>query len=66
MGGKIDAHFFVEHVYFEDDVYEYGWMAQERIAVARLSDGTGGRLGRALRHRFTTLPKASATSCAPF
>jgi DNA-binding CsgD family transcriptional regulator len=57
MGGKDDARFFVEHVYFEDDVNEYGWMARERIAVARLSDGTGGRLERALRHRLYNAPK---------
>ena len=57
MGGKDDARFFVEHVYFEDDVNEYGWMARERIAVARLSEGTGGRLGRALRHRLYNAPK---------
>ena len=57
MGGKDDARFFVEHVYFEDDVNEYGWMARERIAVTRLSDGTGGRFERALRHRLYNAPK---------
>ena len=65
MGGKDDARFFVEHVYFEDDVNEYGWMARERIAVTRLSDGTGGRLERASGTGYTTPPKGSVTSCAP-
>ena len=57
MGGKEEARFFVEQVYFEDDVNEYGWMARERLAVARLSDGTGGRLERALRHQLYNAPK---------
>jgi len=57
MGGKGEARFFIEHVYFEDDVNEYGWMAREQLAVARLSDGTGGRLERALRHRLHNDPR---------
>ena len=57
MGTKEEARFFVEHVYFEDDVNEYGWMARERLAVARLSDGTEGRLERSLRHRLYNAPK---------
>lgn len=57
MGTKEEARFFVEHVYFDDDVNEYGWMARNRLAVARLSDATGGRLERALRHRLHNAPK---------
>ena len=51
MGSREEARFFFEHIYFEDDVNEYGWMARSGLATARLSDGTGGRLERALRHR---------------
>jgi len=57
MGGREDVRFFFEHIYFEDDVNEYGWMARKGLATARLSDGTGGRLERALRYREFGRPR---------
>ncbi len=57
LANEEETRFFFEHIYFEDDVNEYGWMARKRIAVARLSDGTRGKLERALRHREFNEPK---------
>ncbi len=51
LANEEETRFFWEHIYFEDDVNEYGWMARKRIAVVRLSDGTRGSLEHALRHR---------------
>ena len=45
------ARFFLEHVYFEDDVLEFNWMARNRHSVALLSEGTGGNLERSLHWR---------------
>ena len=39
------ARFFLEHIYFEDDVLEFNWMARNRRPVALFSEGTGGNLG---------------------
>jgi hypothetical protein len=45
------ARFFLEHIYFEDDVLEFNWMARNRHSVALLSEGTGGNLERSLHWR---------------
>jgi DNA-binding CsgD family transcriptional regulator len=45
------GRFFAEHVYFEDDVLEFNWMARNRHPVALLSEATGGNLERALHWR---------------
>jgi DNA-binding CsgD family transcriptional regulator len=45
------ARFFVEHIYFEDDVLEFNWMARNRHTVALLSDATEGKLERSLHWR---------------
>jgi DNA-binding CsgD family transcriptional regulator len=45
------GRFFLEHVYFEDDVLEFNWMAWNRHPVALLSEATGGNLERALHWR---------------
>ena len=45
------ARFFLEHIYFEDDVLEFNWMAQHRYQVALLSEATGGNLERSLHWR---------------
>ncbi len=57
MGSEDDARFFLEHIYFEDDVLDYGWMARNRIAAMTLSEATGGKLERALRYREYNAPK---------
>ncbi len=51
-----DAQFFMEHIFFDDDVSEYGWMAKSGLAVVRLSEATDGKLERALRHREHNAP----------
>lgn len=51
LGGASAARLFLEHVYFEDEVTEYNSMVRSRRPVALLSEATGGRLERALRHR---------------
>ncbi len=57
MGTEEDARFFVENIYFEDDVLEYGWMARNRVPAMTLSEATGGKLERALRYREYNGPK---------
>ncbi len=52
-----EARHLFERIYFEDDVNDYGWMARKHLPVARLSDGTGGKLEHALRHREFNAPK---------
>ncbi len=51
MGSQEDARFFLENIYFEDDVLDYGWMARNRIPAMTLSEATGGKPERALRYR---------------
>ncbi len=51
MGGEKEARFFLEHLYFTEDVNEYTSMAQSRRLVALLSETTGGRLECSLRYR---------------
>jgi DNA-binding CsgD family transcriptional regulator len=57
MGSEEDARFFLENIYFEDDVLDYGWMARNRITAMTLSEATGGELERALRYREYNGPK---------
>lgn len=57
MGSEDDARFFLENIYFEDDVLDYGWMARNRVAAMTLSEATDGRLERALRYREYNRPK---------
>jgi DNA-binding CsgD family transcriptional regulator len=45
------ARFFLEHIYFEDDVLEFNWMARNRHSVALLSEATEGKLERSLHWR---------------
>ncbi len=42
------ARFFLEHIYFEDDVLEFNWMARNRLPMALFSEATGGNLERSL------------------
>jgi DNA-binding CsgD family transcriptional regulator len=45
------ARFFLEHIYFEDDVLEFNWMVRNGHPVALLSEATGGDLERSLHWR---------------
>lgn len=51
-----EMRFFLENIMFEDDVNTYDWMVRSRRSVALLSEGTDGRLDRALRHREILSP----------
>jgi hypothetical protein len=51
-----EARFFLEHIYFDDDVTEYNWMVRNRLPVMPLSEATDGKLERALRHREFNAP----------
>ncbi|HEX2183195.1 MAG TPA: LuxR C-terminal-related transcriptional regulator [Rubrobacteraceae bacterium] len=51
-----EMRFFLENVMFEDEVNTYDWMVRSRRPVALLSEGTGGRLDRALRYREVLAP----------
>jgi DNA-binding CsgD family transcriptional regulator len=51
-----EAMFFLQNIYFDDDVSDTGWMARNRLAVLTLSEATGGKLERALRHREFNAP----------
>lgn len=57
MGSAEDARFFIQNIYFEDDVLDYGWMARNRIPAMTLSEATGGRLERALRYLEYNAPR---------
>jgi DNA-binding CsgD family transcriptional regulator len=51
-----EMRFFLENIMFEDDVNTYDWMVRSRRPVALLSEGTNGRLERALRYREVLAP----------
>lgn len=46
-----EGRFFLENVYFEDEVNRFEHMARHGRPVALLSEGTAGKLERALRQR---------------
>lgn len=48
---------FLEHVYFEDDVNDFGWMIRARRSVVLLSETTSGHLDRSLRYRTALAPR---------
>ena len=56
-GHEGGARAFIQNIYFEDDVLDYGWMARIRIPAMTLSEATGGKLERALRYREFNSPK---------
>ena len=49
--------FFLEHVYFEEDVNDFNGMIRARRPVAVLSETTGGHLERSLRYRVALVPR---------
>ncbi len=62
IGGapESDLVHFVEHVYFEDDINEFTWMARARRPVALLSEGVAGDLERSLCYREMLRPRGHA------
>jgi DNA-binding CsgD family transcriptional regulator len=52
-----DLRFFLEHVYFEEDVSDFNGMIHARRPVALLSETTGGQLERSLRYRAALAPR---------
>jgi DNA-binding CsgD family transcriptional regulator len=55
--GDGNLRFFLEHVYFEDDVNDFNGMIRAGRPVALLSDATGGRPERSLRYRAALAPR---------
>lgn len=51
-----EMRFFLENIMFEDDVNTYDGMVRDRRPVTLLSQGTGGKLERALRYREILAP----------
>src|SRR5919206_1798984 len=52
LGGEKRRRFFLEHIYLEEDVNGYDWMARSwRHPVLLLSEATEGKLERSLRYR---------------
>ena len=56
MGDESGLRLFLEHVYFEDDVLEFNWMARNRLPAGLLSEATGGKLELAPRYRELQAP----------
>ena len=48
---------FLEHVYFQDQINDFAWMARTRRRVALLSQATDGQLDRSLRYRESIAPR---------
>src|SRR5215208_4718750 len=57
MGDESGLRVFLEHVYFEDDVLEFDWMARNRLPAGLLSEATEGKLERAPRYRELVGPE---------
>jgi len=51
-----NGRFFLEHIYFEDEVNDFNWMIRAGQPVALLSETTGGHLERSLRYRAALAP----------
>ncbi len=49
--------FFTEHIYFEDDLLDFSWMARNRLSVGLLSEATEGNLERSLHWREMVGPE---------
>jgi DNA-binding CsgD family transcriptional regulator len=49
--------FFLEHIYFEDDLLEFNWMVRNRLSIGLLSEVTEGSLERSLHWREIVGPE---------
>jgi hypothetical protein len=59
LGGEKRRHFFLEHIYLEEDVNGYDWMARNwRQPVKLLFEATEGAFERSLRYREFLRPVA--------
>jgi DNA-binding CsgD family transcriptional regulator len=56
MGDERDVRFFLEHVYFEDDLFQFDSLMRNRLPVWLLSEATEGQLDRALGYRELQSP----------
>lgn len=52
-----NLRFFLEHVYFEEQIDDFNRMLRTRQPVALLSETTGGHLERSLRYRAALAPR---------
>ena len=57
IGDESGLRVYLERVFFEDDVLEFDWMAQNRVPVGRLSEATKGKLEQAPRYRELVGPE---------
>lgn len=57
IGDESGLRLYLERVFFEDDVLEFGWMARNRLPAGLLSEATGGKLERAPRYRELVGPE---------
>jgi DNA-binding CsgD family transcriptional regulator len=57
IGDESGLRVFLERVFFEDDVLEFSWMAQNRLPAGLLSEATKGKLEQAPRYRELVGPE---------
>jgi len=57
IGPESGLRVYLERVFFEDDVLEFGWMARNRVPVGLLSEATRGKLEQAPRYRELVGPE---------
>src|SRR5215213_4231880 len=57
IGEESGLRVSLERVFFEDDVLEFDWMAQNRLPVGLLSEATGGKREQAPRYRELVGPE---------
>ncbi|CAA9460100.1 MAG: hypothetical protein AVDCRST_MAG14-2280 [uncultured Rubrobacteraceae bacterium] len=57
IGDESGLRVFLEHVFFEDNVLEFDWMARNRLQAGLLSEATKGKLEQAPRYRELVGPE---------
>ena len=56
MGDERALRFFLEHIYLEDDIFDFSHIARNRTTVNLLSEATSGKLERSLGYRELQAP----------
>jgi len=56
MGDERALRFFLEHIYLEDDIFDFTHIARNRTTVSLLSEATSGKLERSLGYRELQSP----------